>query len=200
VEGRFLKRAGTLIFVGTGQFLFFFVLAEIYYPGYNVSSDVISNLGATCKSGACQFFQPSSGIFNVSISLLGLALFPAAYYLWKASGTKALPVFEALAGVGALGVGVFNESFGGAHVFFSAFTFVTAGIQSLLVYKVAKPPFSYFAALAGAVTLSATVLYGADIFLGLGEGGMERMVVYPVLIGGIAFGGYLLGLGETSTY
>jgi len=200
MEGRYLKRAGTLILAGTGQFVFFFVLAEIYYPGYNVSSDVISNLGATCNSGVCQFFQPSSDIFNVSVSLLGLALFPAAYYLWKASGGKALPAFEALSGMGALGVGVFNESFGGAHVLFSAMTFIAAGIQSLLVYKVAKPPLRYFSALIGVVTLTATVLYVTDTYLGLGQGGMERMVVYPVLLGGLAFGGYLLGIGESSSY
>ena len=46
------------------------------------------------------------------------------------------------------------------------------------------------------MTLVATVLYGTDTYLGLGQGGMERMVVYPVLIGGVAFGGYLMALGD----
>ena len=27
---------------------------------------------------------------------------------------------------------------------------------------------------------------------------MERMIVYPVLIGGLAFGGYLMALGDAS--
>jgi hypothetical membrane protein len=196
MDARTLKRAGTLLFVGTGQFAFFFVLAEIYYPGYDVSADVISDLGATCKSGVCQFFQPSSDIFNASIVLLGFMLLFVAYYLWKGSGSRSLSLFEALAGVGAMGVGIFNESYGAAHVFFSAFTFVSAGIQALLVFKVAKAPYSYFSAVTGIVTLSATVLYGTDTYLGLGQGGMERMVVYPVLIGGIAFGGYLMALGD----
>jgi hypothetical membrane protein len=196
VDARALKRAGTCIFVGTAQFAFFFVLAEIYYPGYDVSTNVISDLGATCRNGVCKFVQPSSDMFNVSIVLLGVTLLFGAYYLLSGSGSRALPLFEALAGVGAMGVGIFNESFGSAHAFFSALTFVAAGIEGLLVFKVAKAPFSFFSALAGLVTLVATVLYGADAYLGLGEGGMERMVVYPVLIGGVAFGGYLMALGD----
>ena len=73
--------------------------------------------------------------------MLGVTLLFAAYYLLKGSGSRALPLFEALAGIGAMGVGIFNESFGSAHVFFSAFTFVAAGIQALLVFRVAKAPF-----------------------------------------------------------
>jgi hypothetical membrane protein len=191
-----VKRAGTIVFLGTGQFAFFFALAEIYYPGYDVTSNFISDLGATCRSGACQFVQPSSDMFNASIALLGVALFFTAYYLWKGSGLKALPLFLTLSGVGALGVGIFNESYGGVHAFFSAFTFFSIGIQAILVYKVARAPFSYISIIAGTATLVALSLYGMQVYLGLGQGGMERMIVYPVLIGGIAFGGYLMALGE----
>lgn len=198
MDGRLLKRAGTLLVVGVGQFVFFFELAEIYYPGYDVSSNVISDLGATCKAGVCKFVQPSSDIFNVSVALMGVTLILTAYYLWKGSGAKALSFFEALAGAGAIGIGIFNESYGGAHVFFSALTFVSGGIQALLVYKVAKAPYSYISAVTGVVTLVATVLYASDTYLGLGQGGMERMVAYPVLIGGIAFGGYLMALGDAN--
>jgi hypothetical membrane protein len=191
-----LKRAGTILFVGVGQFAFCFALAEIYYPGYDVSVQTISDLGATCKSGVCKFVQPSSDIFNASVVLLGITLLLTAYYIWKGSGSRALSFFEFLSGIGAMGVGIFNESYGGAHVFFSAFTFFSTGIEALLVFKVAKPPFSYFSMVAGAVALAAIVLYGTDTYLGLGQGGMERMIVYPVLIGGLAFGGYLMALGE----
>jgi hypothetical protein len=39
-------------------------------------------------------------------------------------------------------------------------------------------------------------LYISKNFLGLGNGGMERMIVYPVLTWGISFGGYLLGMSH----
>ncbi|HUI00059.1 MAG TPA: DUF998 domain-containing protein [Nitrososphaerales archaeon] len=196
MDGKVLKRAGTILFLGIGQFAFFFALAEIYYPGYDVSLDTISDLGATCGNGTCRFVQPSSDIFNGSAVLLGALLFAAAYYLQKGSGARSLSTFFFLAGVGLLGVGVFNESYGVLHTFFSAFTFFMIGVQALLVYRVARPPFSYFAAATGVITLVALVFYGTHTYLGLGQGGMERMIVYPVLIGGIGFGGYLMALGD----
>ncbi len=197
MDGPNLKRAGIIIFIGVGQFAFCMVLAEIYYPGYDVSVQTISDLGATCKDGVCRFVQPSSDIFNASAVLLGIMLFFAAYYLRKGSGSRSLPLFEGLAGVGLIGVGTFNESYGVAHVFFSAFTFFSIGIQALLVFKVAKPPFSYFSTVAGVISLVAIVLYGTGTYLGLGQGGMERMIVYPVIIGGLAFGGYLMAIGDS---
>lgn len=198
MDSRTLKEAGTAIFLGTGQFALFLVLAEVYYPGYDLSSNFVSDLGATCRDSTCRFVQPSSSIFDVSVALLGVALIVAAYYLAKGSGSKSLPVFEALAGLGAVGVGVFNESYSSVHVFFSGLTFVAAGIQAILVYKVAKRPYSLFSAFTGVVALTATALYVTGTYLGLGPGGMERMVVYPVLTSGIAFGGYLMGMGDAT--
>ena len=191
------KRAGIFLFPGIAQFAFFLVLAEIFYPGYDVSTNAISDLGATCKNGACIFVQPSSEIFNSSISLMGLLLICGSYYLWKGYGSKSLTFFVALSGVATIGVGVFNESFGVVHSLFSLLTFVSIGVQGILVFRVVKPPMSYFSAAAGVATLVALVLFVSGTFLGLGLGGMERMIVYPVLLGGIGFGGYLLSASDT---
>ena len=46
--------------------------------------------------------------------------------------------------------------------------------------------------------LSASVLYLVKQYLGLGAGGMERIMVYPILIWIIGFGGYLIALPEKS--
>jgi hypothetical membrane protein len=194
VDGPSLRRAGALLFLGTVQFLFCFIFAEIYYPGYDVSSNYISDLGATCRSGICTFVQPSSAIFNSSIVLLGVSVFLGSYFLWKGYGSKALPFFLVLSGIGAVGVGVFNESFGSIHGLFSALTFAAGGIQAILVARVARPPMSYFSAAAGAITLAATLLFLSGAYFGLAAGGMERMIVYPVLFATIAFGGYLMGV------
>ncbi len=198
MEARSLKRAGALLFIATGQFVFFFELAEIYYPGYDVSVNTVSDLGATCRSGVCTFVQPSSEIFDASVVFLGVMVLFAAYLIWRGSGAQALPFFQALGGIGAIGVGVFNESFGSVHIFVSALTFVSAGIQALLVYKVARAPYTYFSAVIGVLTLAATILYATDTFLGLGQGGMERMIVYPALIGLLGLGGYLMGFADSN--
>jgi len=46
------------------------------------------------------------------------------------------------------------------------------------------------------VTLLALVLYASSTYLGLGEGGMERMIAYPALIWIAGFGAYLMGRQE----
>jgi hypothetical membrane protein len=197
VDGPSLKRAGALLLVGTVQFLFCFILAEIYYPGYDVSSNRISDLGATCNGGVCKFVQPSSAIFNSSIVLLGVSAFLGSYFLWKGYGSKALPLFIALSGIGAAGVGVFNESYGSIHALFSALAFVAGGTQAILVSRVARAPVSYFSAAAGIIALTAFLLYASSAYLGLGAGGMERMIAYPTLFASVGFGGYLLGVSTT---
>jgi hypothetical protein len=80
---------------------------------------------------------------------------------------------------------------------FTFVTFVSSGVEAILVFRFAKPPMSYFTAAAGAASLVALVLFVSGEHLGLGFGGMERMVVYPVLLGAIGFGGYLLSASDT---
>ncbi len=197
VDARSLGRAGMLMFVGVIEFAFFFVLSEIYYPGYSVSTNYISDLGATCTS-TCQFVQPSSMLFNTSISILGLLLLGCSFYLWKGFGSKPLTIFAILSAIGTAGVGIFNESFGTIHGDFSSLTFLSIGIFAVLAYRVVEPPISYFSLVAGIITLTAAVLYGSHAYLGLGAGGMERMVVYPVLLWAIGFGGYLMAIGQAA--
>ena len=194
MDGPSLKRAGALLFLGTVQFLLSFIIAEIYYPGYDVSANYISDLGATCRSGTCRFVQPSSAIFDSSIVLLGASLLLVSYFLWKGYGSKGLSFFLMLSGIGAMGVGVFNESYGSIHALFSALAFVAGGTQAILVSRVARAPVSYFSAAAGIITLGAFLLYASSAYLGLGAGGMERMIAYPTLFASVAFGGYLLGV------
>jgi hypothetical protein len=42
------KVAGALIFVGSAQFIVALTVAEALYPGYSISQNYISDLGATC--------------------------------------------------------------------------------------------------------------------------------------------------------
>jgi hypothetical membrane protein len=47
-------------------------------------------------------------------------------------------------------------------------------------------------------SLATLFFFSMGIYLGLGIGGMERMIVYPTLIWTVAFGGYLIGSKETA--
>ena len=51
---------------------------------------------------------------------------------------------------------------------------------------------SVFWAILGTVALIALVLYATGIYLGLGVGGMERILVYPDILWALGFGGWIV--------
>jgi hypothetical membrane protein len=167
------------------------IVAESLFPGYSVSGNQISDLGADCGS-ACVINQPSASIFDASVFLLGLAGVAAGYLIftsrYRVTGALAL-----VGSIGAVGVGVFPETTGGLHVLVSFLAFFFTGLAALTTYRITGPPMSYFAAVLGLFTLVALALYGSGTYLGLGPGGMERMVAYPAVIWVIALGANLLG-------
>jgi len=74
--------------------------------------------------------------------------------------------------------------------------FLFAGLSAIATYRFQKKPMGYFSAILGVITLIALILYVGDIYLGLGPGGMERMIVYPALLWAMGFGGHLMGLED----
>ncbi|MHB2036593.1 MAG: DUF998 domain-containing protein, partial [Nitrososphaerales archaeon] len=97
-----------------------------------------------------------------------------------------------LAGIGAMGVGIFPETTGSLHVLVSLITFLFGGLATVLSYQILKSTLRFFSVIMGVMTLGALILYSSKIYLGLGLGGMERMIAFPVLFWGLAFAGFLL--------
>jgi hypothetical protein len=60
-------------------------------------------------------------------------------------------------------------------------------------------PFSAISVVLGLMTLAALVLFGMGEYLGLGVGGMERMIAYPAVMWGAGFGGYLIAYQQERT-
>ena len=179
--------AGLLLLVGTTQFAIGMIIAEAVDPTYSVSTNYISDLGV--RAGAA--------VFNTSIILLGITILATSWFLLRAFKDPILMVLVLLAGVGAVGVGVFTEAFGFLHTIVSFITFLFAGLSAILAFRILRPPLSYVSVLLGVGSLAALGLFISNNFLGLGNGGMERMIVYPVLAWGIGFGGYLLGTSHS---
>ena len=178
--------AGLFIFAGTTQFAIGMIIAEAVDPPYSVSTNYISDLGV--RAGAV--------VFNASIVLLGLTILVTAWFLLRAFRDRILTITVVLAGIGAIGVGVFTEDFGGIHSIVSFITFVFAALSAILAFRIVRPPLGYLSVLLGVASLVALGLYISKVYAGLGNGGMERMIVYPVLAWGIGFGGYLLGMSH----
>src|SRR5439155_25495478 len=93
--------------------------------------------------------------------------------------------------------GVFTEKAPyGLHSIVSFITFLFAALSAILAFRVLRPPLSYLSVLLGVGSLLALGLYVSKNDFDLGNGGMERSVVYPGLAWGIGFGGYLLGMAH----
>ena len=132
-------------------------------------------------------------IFNSSVFLLGVLVIADVYFILQALKSKVFTILVAIAGIGALGVGLFTEDLLLLHAAFTVITFAFAGISAIASYKVGKPPFSYISAVLGTITLIALPLMVTGNDLGLGIGGMERLIAYPSLLWIMGFGAHLMG-------
>jgi len=180
-----MRSPGLWLLVGGLEMLFMVHLAEFLYSGYSTSQNYISDLGVGPS--------PSRWIFTAAIILFGLMALVTAALLRQRSGKSWVWLMLALSGIGAIGVGVFNENdFPEAHSVFALMAFLFGNLAVIWSSKMVRSPLSYLFVLLGLVGLSALVLFGADIYLGLGAGGMERMIFYPAMFWAIGFGVYLL--------
>jgi len=197
------KLAGTLFLISATQFIICLDIAEALYPGYSLSANYISDLGV----------GPSAIIFNSSVFLLGLLIIFAAYLQRNTPDFKTLNIILFLMGIGTMGVGIFTEDFTFVHGAIALVAFFFAGLSAVASAKVLKRPLSIISLVLGVMTLAALVLYSIGIvtsgsinstealdsifYLGLGAGGMERMIVYPALMWLAGFGGHLITKQDT---
>jgi len=191
--------AGASFVVAVAEFFIGMMISEAPYPGYSISSDTISHLGSmVCSSGVCHFQQPSADIFNGSVTLLGLLILVGS--LLGLNENRAIQVALIITGFGAIGVGLTLalHSIPVMHSLVSLVTFLAAGISAILSYRMQGKYLSIISVILGFVSLSATVLFTAGEYAGLGIGGMERLIVYPVLIWGATFGASLSSFSKAS--
>ncbi len=189
--------AGVLFFVAVTQFILGLVIAEAFYPGYSLSENYVSDLGV----------GPSSIIFNSSVFLLGLLLVFGTYFLRHISDLKTVNRLLFLMAIGAMGVGVVTKDFTVAHGVVSSVAFFFSGLSAIASAKVLKKPLSLISIVLGAMTLGAlgffsigmvtggsltsNIAFDSNFYLGLGPGGMERMIIYPSLMWLAGFSGQL---------
>ncbi|RLI21979.1 hypothetical protein DRO54_02295 [Candidatus Bathyarchaeota archaeon] len=181
------RLAGILVFIASAQFILAMIISEALYPNYSVSSNYISDLGEISKAGSVAY------IFNSSIILLGLLAIVATYLIRHIFDDKPFLACLFLTGIGAMGVGLFPESFKVLHPVFSFIAFFFGALSAISSFRVLKSPFSYLSVFLGLLSLLALALFGMGLHLGLGIGGMERMIAYPILLWALGFGGHLIG-------
>ncbi len=191
-RGAALLLAGSLQFIVVGM-----LIPELRYPGYSLTANTISALGNTAHS-------PMAWLFNGSIIVLGLCSVVGFALLWSAfhPGGRRLVALGllSLASLGAIGVGAAPENLQGTVHGLAALLVFLAGGFGLLLLPLAMTRdtrwdgFRIYTALSGVVTLAALLLYLRHLVGPLGAGGMERLVVAPLLLWEILAGIRLLRL------
>jgi len=143
--------------------------------------------------------QPSATIFNVSMMVVGALVIAGTWFIHSAFGRLSLTIPVLVLGAAALGVGVFPGNTGTPHALCAMATFVSGGVAAIASGVVTRGSFGYLAALLGLVSLLTLVSYmvlgDRSPWAGLGLGGLERWIVYPIVLWIVGFGGHLAGGG-----
>jgi len=174
---------------------------------YSLQNNVISDLGNTQignwpNSNSHYVSSPWHVEFNAAVIVLGLlvilgALLVRTAFPARSSRTAGLGLF-CLAGIGSIGVGLFPENVNlHVHAIVAAIAFVAANL-GLIVLGVAMfrdtrwDGYRSYTMFSGLIGLVAFFLYVGGIYPGLGPGGMERLIVAPLLLWLVVVGIHLL--------
>jgi hypothetical membrane protein len=200
---RILKAAGVLAQVAAAQWVLLVIVAETQYPNYVIQQHFLSDLGATCQRGlvpiACVIISPASQIWNSTLALMGLLSLVSAVLVYAALKRKGFSLLFGLWGLGAFIAGVVPETLLSVHELASTLAFVGGSLAAIVAYRFLPSPLKYLSVALGLLSFASLLVlifegpfYRWNGIFGLGPGGIERMVVYPIIIWEIALGAYLM--------
>jgi hypothetical membrane protein len=187
-HGAILLVVGALVFVAA------MIITQVGYgASYSLKDNYISDLGAA-KS-------PWHLVFNVGIIVMGLLVVLAVFLLRTAfsvrrSRTVGLALF-ALMGIGSIGVGLSPEDYNITVHSICALVAFLGGSVGLMALGLAMfrdtrwDGFRGYTLLSGLVSLVALILFLSHVYVGIGVGGMERLIVAPVLLWSLVAGTHL---------
>jgi hypothetical membrane protein len=195
-----LRIGGALLFVAGATILLGIISAEALYPAaYSTATNAISDLGGTEPPNSV-ILQPSATVFDVSMMVIGMLVMAGSWFVERAFGRRSVTIPLAILGAAALGVGVFPGNTGTPHALCAMATFIAGGVAAITASRVISGPFRYLSIALGVValgTLLSYVLLGeASPMAVFGLGGLERWIVYPIVLWVTGFGGYLAGVAD----
>ena len=190
-----LRLTGVLLFILAAQFMTVMMLAASMAPQYDINGGAISDLGVIGETAL---------LFNVSLVVVGVLNVAAGLVLYRATGRRSILAVFAVAGLGALGAGLVPLDVSGLHGIFALAAFLFFNIEAILIGAVVSGPMravSWIVGLTGIGFVGLMVIGDAGnpgVFGAIGHGGAERMIVYPVMLWLLAFGGYLMAGGRVT--
>jgi hypothetical membrane protein len=188
-----LRLSGVVLFALAALFMFTIMLGASIAPGYDMHAAAISDLGVLPETAA---------LFNVTLIVVGVLSIVGGSLLHRVHRKGWILALFVVAGIGAIGAGVFPLDSGGPHGLFALVAFLAFNLVPIAVATLVRGPMRALSLLAGVVGLVFVVLMAVGdagdtaVFGPIGHGGTERMIVYPVMTWMLAFGGYLMAAGE----
>jgi hypothetical membrane protein len=194
--GTHVRLPGALLFILAAQFMTVIMLAASMAPGYDLGGGAISDLGVIPETAL---------LFNVSLVAVGVLNVAAGLLLYRATGRRSILAVFTVAGLGAAGAGLVPLDRSDLHGIFALLAFLFFNVEALVIGAIVAGPMRAVSWVAGLVGVGFVMLMvigdagNPGVFGAIGHGGAERMIVYPVMLWLLAFGGYLMGAGSDMT-
>ena len=195
-------RLGPLLYCSAIQYFLVQILVGIRFsPHYSLTRNTISDLGNT----SCGIFNnrqicsPLHTLMNISFLTLGITMITGSLLLCQSfrKSRNAMVGFTlfAIGGAGTALVGIFPENTVSAlHGIGAALPFLIGNVGVVILGFSLEVPkiLRIYTVLTGSIALAALGVYAIGHYIGLGEGGLERVVAYPQTIWIIILGIYSL--------
>ncbi len=202
LDQRRKKILASVFWISSLQYFIVQLLVSLNFsPSYSLSQNTISDLGnSTCGIYSDKLVCSKDYIaMNVSFILLGVTMsIGSLLYIKQGEQSKNdkigfIGLF--LSGLGTMLVGAFPEnSISALHILGAGIPFLIGNLSLVILSRSLKVSrlFKGYTLFLGLIALVALVLFLTKQYLGLGIGGMERIVAYPQTIWLISYGIYNL--------
>ena len=176
------------------------VVAWAWSRHYSLRYNTISDLGNTICGGYGSRYvcSPGHAWMNASFIVLGATMIAGSgliYHEFPKSRLSRLGFsLMAIAGLGTILVGAFPEnSLPMMHILGASLPFLLGNLALIILGATLKLPrtLKVYTLASGLIAVLALPLFATHTYLGLGIGGMERIVAYPQSLWLIAFGVYM---------
>ena len=195
-------RLGPSLYASAIQYFVIQILVgKRFSPHYSLTRNAISDLG----NSSCGIFNnrqicsPLHTLMNLSFLTLGITMITGSLLLCQSFKKSRNVIIGftlfAIGGAGTALVGIFPENTVSAlHGIGAALPFLIGNVGVVILGFSLKIPkiFRIYTVSTGSISLAALGVYASGHYIGLGEGGLERVVAYPQTIWMIILGLYSL--------
>lgn len=182
--------AGAAYALLSAIFMTVIMLGASMAPNYDVAGGAISDLGVIGETAL---------LFNATLISVGLLNIAGGWLQYRAEPSRVALSVAILAGLGAVGAGLFPLDRGDLHGLSALLAFLFFNAQTAVMASSSRGALRLFGAALALLGLGFVVVMvfgdagNPAIFGAIGHGGAERMIVYPPMLWLLIYGGSLMG-------